>query len=260
MGVPQEIFKVDRQSKLPLYDQIERNLRSLIIDGSLKPGETVPSEWDLADIYGVSRMTVRHALDELVRQNWLSKRQGVGTFVTKPTVASIAPSKLSFTQQMLAIGRQPSSRLIRNQVTEASLEISRYLLLKEGDPIVELTRVRLADDVPILLETSYLSDQNFPGLLSIPGLVGGSLYNCLSTHFGVDITHIDQTLKPILLTEEQAQHLGAQAGSPSIQSESLVYSSQGKIVEYSWSVANGENSEFNFSFSRDVPVDRSSLP
>jgi GntR family transcriptional regulator len=260
VGVPQEIFKVDRQSKLPLYDQIERNLRSLIIDGSLKPGETMPSEWDLSDIYGVSRMTVRHALDELVRQNWLSKRQGVGTFVAKPTVASIAPSKLSFTQQMLAIGRQPSSRLIHNQVTEASPEISRYLQLKEGDPIVELTRVRLADNIPILLETSNLSDQNFPGLLSIPGLVEGSLYHCLSIHFGVDVTHIDQTLKPVLLTEEQAQPLGAQAGSPSIQSESLVYSSQGKIVEYSWSVANGENSEFNFSFRRDVPVDRSSLP
>jgi len=254
-----EIFKVDRQSKLPLYDQIERNLRCLIIDGSLKPGETVPSEWDLADKYGVSRMTVRHALDELVRQNWLSKRQGVGTFVTKPTVASIAQSKMSFTQQMLAIGRQPSSHLIRNQVAQASPEIARYLLLKEGDPVIELTRVRLADDIPILYETSYLSGQNFPDLLSIAGLVEGSLYGYLSKHFGVNITRMDQTLKPVLLTEEQAHHLGAQAGSPSIQSDIIAFSSQGETVEYSWSVSNGEKSEFYFSFSRDVPVDRSSL-
>jgi GntR family transcriptional regulator len=260
VSVPKEKFKVDRQSKLPLYDQIDRNLRSLIIDGSLKPGETVPSEWDLADIYGVSRMTVRHALDELVRQNWLCKRQGVGTFVTKPKVASIAQSKMSFTQQMLAIGRQPSSRLIRNQVAKASPEIARFLLLKEGDPVIELTRVRLADDIPILYETSYLSGQNFPDLLSIAGLVEGSLYGYLSKHFGVNITRMDQTLKPVLLTEEQAQHLGAQAGSPSIQSDIIAFSSQGETVEYSWSVSNGEKSEFYFSFSRDVPVDRSSLP
>jgi GntR family transcriptional regulator len=175
-------------------------------------------------------MTVRHALVELVRQNWLSKRQGVGTFVTKPIVASIAQSKMSFTQQMLAIGRQPSSRLIRNQVAEASPEIARYLLLKEGDPVIELTRVE------------------------------GSLYGYLSKHFGVNITRMDQTLKPVLLTEEQAQHLGAQAGSPSIQSDIIAFSSQGETVEYSWSVSNGEKSEFYFSFSRDVPVDRSSLP
>ena len=72
MGVPDELFRIDRNSKLPLYDQIERNLRSLIESGKLEAGEIVPSEFELAQKYGVSRMTVRKARDELVRQHWLS--------------------------------------------------------------------------------------------------------------------------------------------------------------------------------------------
>ena len=104
------LFKIDLKSKLPLYDQIERNLRDLVVNGHLKPGEAMPGEWDLADLYGVSRLTVRRALDELVRQNWLEKKHGVGTFVRQPTMATIAAGKLSFTEQMRSIGREPSSR------------------------------------------------------------------------------------------------------------------------------------------------------
>ncbi len=98
MTTDKDIFKIDHQSRLPLYDQIERNLRDLIINGKLNPGEMVPSEWELVELYSVSRLTVRKALDELVHQNWLERKHGVGTFVRQPTTASISASKLSFTE------------------------------------------------------------------------------------------------------------------------------------------------------------------
>ena len=82
------------------------------MSNQLQPGDTVPPEWELAELYGVSRLTVRRALDDLVRQDWLNRRQGVGTFVSRPAVTAISPSQLSFTQEMLAIGRRPSSRLL----------------------------------------------------------------------------------------------------------------------------------------------------
>src|SRR5512139_2432558 len=104
-----ELFKIDLKGRLPLYDQIERNLRDLIVNGHLKPGQAMPGEWELVELYGVSRLTVRRAVDELVRQNWLERKHGVGTFVRQPAMASIAASKLSFTQQMKAIGRRPGS-------------------------------------------------------------------------------------------------------------------------------------------------------
>ena len=251
MSVPRELFKVDRESKLPLYDQIERNLRELILSGTLKVGQTLPSEWDLAQLYGVSRLTVRKALDELVRQRWLSKRPGVGTFVTKPAVTSIAPGKLSFTEQMLAIGRKPSSQLVSRGVVSVSPEISNALLLTSQDPVFCLTRIRLADDIPILLESAYLSLARFPDLESAEGLAEGSLYRFLFETYSINVARIEQTLKPVQLTEEQASHLQTEAGSPSIHSEIAAYSSSGVPVEYSLSVSNGEYSEFYFSFERE---------
>lgn len=251
MSVPNELFKVDRQSKLPLYDQIERNLRELIASGKLKTGEMIPPEWELAELYGVSRLTVRKALDELVQRHWLSKRHGVGTFVTKPSVTSIAPSKLSFTDQMIAIGRKPSSQLIKSGVETGRPEVASALLLSQRDPIFYLSRVRLADDIPILLETAYLSLERFPDLASAEGLGEGSLYKYLSETYKVRVARIEQTLKPVLLNEEQASHLQTKPGTPSIRSEIIAYTSGGEPVEYSISVSNGDHSEFYFTFEKE---------
>src|SRR3990172_5248384 len=177
MNIDREIFKIDPHSKLPLYDQIERNLRDLIINGKWNPGEVMPSEWELVELYGVSRLTVRRALDELVRQNWLDRKQGVGTFVPQPVTASISASKLSFTEQMRSIGRKPSSQLVNQRETPATAKIARLLRIEEGQSIIEITRVRLADDEPILLETSCLSMNSFPSLVSYSWSENESLYH-----------------------------------------------------------------------------------
>jgi len=250
MDVPTELFRIDRQSKLPLYDQIERNLRQLIIDSTLKPGESVPSEWELAKLYGVSRLTVRKALDHLVRQRWLSKRHGVGTFVTKPTITSIAPSKLSFTDQILAVGKKPSSRLVESGVAQPGVEASNALQLSKEEQVFFLTRVRYANDVPILLETAYLSLARFPGLVSADGLAGESLYDHLFRTYRVRVARLDQTLQPVKLTEQQAAHLQTKTGMPSIRSICVAYTGAGDPVEYSISVSNGYHSEFYFTFQK----------
>jgi GntR family transcriptional regulator len=251
MNTASERFEIDHQSKLPLYDQIERNLRELIVSGKLETGDMLPSEWELAELYGVSRLTVRRALDELVRQHWLSKRHGVGTFVTKPSVASIAPSKLSFTDEMLAIGRRPGSQLIASGVEAGSPQVTGALALSQGDPVFYLTRVRLADDIPILLETAYLSAQRFPGLATHAGLAEGSLYQHLLDAYKVRVARVDQTLKPVLLTEQQAAHLQAKPGTPSIHTENIAYTGGGGPVEYAISISNGDHSEFYFTFKKE---------
>jgi GntR family transcriptional regulator len=247
---PDEKFKIDRLEKLPLYELIERNLRDLILSNQLQPGDTVPPEWELAELYGVSRLTVRRALDDLVRQDWLNRRQGVGTFVSRPAVTAISPSQLSFTQEMLAIGRRPTSRLLERRLVPSNAYVAQRLSLNEGDVLVELTRLRLADNMPILLETVYLSSQRFPGLEDDPDLENGSLYDCLSAHYGVIVARVDNSLKAVLLDEEQASLLNLQPGVPSICSECVAYSPDGEPVEYSRSVAHNENSQFYFVFRR----------
>lgn len=245
-----ELFAIDHKNKLPLYDQIERNLRDLIVNGHLKPGEAMPGEWDLAGIYRVSRLTVRRALDELVRQNWLEKKHGVGTFVRQPIMASIATGRLSFTEQMRSIGREPSSRFISQKLIPATEKIARALQIQEGDQILEITRVRLADHVPILLETACLSTTQFPTLESHDWSKDESLYRVLSDEYGVTISTMDHTIKPVGLTEAEAHYLDARAGTPAILSQIIAYTQDGTPVEYGWSVSNGDNSEFYFHFQR----------
>jgi GntR family transcriptional regulator len=185
-----------------------------------------------------------------VRQNWLERRHGVGTFVRQPTIASIAESKLSFTEQMLAIGRRPGSRLVRHGIVPATAKIALALRLQEGELLFEITRVRLADEIPILLETSCLSRERFPSLATREWSVNDSLYRILSEEYQVTITGLDHTLKPVLLTETEASYLHAKAGTPALLSEIVAFTRDGMPVEYAWSFSNGDQSEFYFHFQR----------
>jgi len=245
-----EIFKINRFDKAPLYDLIEQNLRQLIMRGQLNLGESVPSEWELAILYGVSRLTVRNALDNLTRQGWLVKRHGVGTFVAHPNITEISPSKLSFTEQMRAIGRKPSSRLISIKVIPAEADVANSLKLERGEPVVEIVRVRLADNEPVLLETSYLSQNRFPGLENTSDLASASLYKSLAEHYQTNVAAMDQTLEPVLLSENQAHELETQSGTPAMFSKVIAYTGDGEPIEYSWSVTRGDQCRFYFSFRR----------
>jgi len=246
--MPQSIFKIDLVSKLPLYHQIETNLRDLISHGQLAPGQMVPSEWELARLYGVSRLTVRRALDELVRQHWLSRKHGVGTFVRQPFRATIAAIKLSFTEQMKAIGRKPSSQPLGNTVIPAPLNISQALKVPQDSPLNKISRLRLADNIPVLYEVVYLSLIRFPELDKHEWTPDDSLYQLLREKYGVLVSGLDHTIKPTRLTREQARHFGVRAGLPALISEIVAFAIDGSPVEYSFSVSNGDKGEFYFRF------------
>ncbi len=241
-------FQIDQDNKLPLYHKIESNLRDLISQGEILPGQMVPSEWELARLYGVSRLTVRRALDELVRQNWLNRRHGVGTFVKQPFRATIAASKLSFTEQMKAIGRKPTSQPLKKEIIPAPANIAKALKIKEGEALIKVSRLRLADDVPVLHEVVYLSANRFPGFEDHEWGPNDSLYQLLRENYGVVVSGLDHTIKPTLLANEQAKYFKAKAGLPALISEIIAYSMAGDPVEYSISVSNGDKGEFYFRF------------
>jgi GntR family transcriptional regulator len=241
------LIKIDRQTKIPLYHQISQNLRELILGGPLQPGDAVPSEWELSDLYGVSRLTVRRALDELAREGWLIRRHGVGTFVANPSMAQIVPGKLGFTQKMRQIGRTPSSRLVSIKVIPAVDEVATHLRLEAGAEVIELARVRLADGEPIMLETAYLSRARFPDLTDA-NLGDGSLYGFLSERYQVTVVAVDQTLEPVLLTAQEAQLLDTEPGLPALLSELIAFTEDDTPIEYSWSLTRGDKCKFYFRF------------
>ncbi|MBN1261012.1 MAG: GntR family transcriptional regulator [Anaerolineae bacterium] len=250
-----EWFTIDHYSSAPLYSLIAQNVRDLISQQRLKPGDALPSEWELSDYYGTSRLTVRRALDDLSREGWVRRRHGVGTFVANPKSAQIAPSKLSFTQQMLAIGRVPGSQLLNVEIVPASEEAAARLNIKPETPVVEITRLRLADNEPILLETAVLPAERFPGLENTGTWTNDSLYETLEVQYNTKVTVMDQTLEPIILDEKEALWLHSQPGSPAMYSEVVSYAEDETPIEYSWSITPGERSKFFFSFRRsDTPA------
>ncbi|MFZ5819967.1 MAG: GntR family transcriptional regulator [Chloroflexota bacterium] len=229
------LLRINRQNKTPLYHQIVENLRELIQTGQIVAGEMIPSEWDLSETYGVSRLTVRRAMDDLVRDGLLIRKHGVGTFVGHTSVAQIYPSELSFTRNMEQIGRNPASKIISLGALPAAPEIALRLGIETGDPVFELVRVRLADDQPLILETTYISAARFPGLAGAD-LAGGSLYSFLSAYYQVDITALDHVLEPTLLTDREAALLEVDPGEPAILSEMVGRTAEGAPVEYTWSL------------------------
>ena len=242
-----ELFRIDHQAKVPLYHQITENFMGLIRSGQLQPGEAVPSEWEISELYGVSRLTVRRALDELVREGLVTRRHGVGTFVSNPTEAQIVPSVLSFTKNMQIIGRVPGSKVVRVHAIPASAEIAQALGLEVGAPVIELVRVRLADDKPLILETTYLSQEHFSDVLNAD-LTSDSLYSFISERYQVNIVALDQSMEPTLLTDWEAKLLNVKLGSPAILSELIGFTAEGKPVEYTWSVTCGGRGRFYFHF------------
>ena len=244
---PSSLYQIDKQTKTPLYHLIELNFRHLIINGVLKPEAMIPSEFELSNLYGVSRLTVRRALDELTRQGWLSRRQGVGTFVGCPQFTQISPSNLGFSQKMRLIGRTPGSHLVSRQVIPCTDEIAKSLNLKKEAPLVEIVRVRLADGEPIMVETASLSFERFPDLERID-LENRSLYEILSTQYHIHTSHINQTLEPILMGEPYAHLLEVKPGTPAIFSEIVALTTGNDPIEYSQSITRGDKCRFYFSF------------
>lgn len=245
-----EWFSIDHNSNAPLYSLIAQNFRELITQQILKPGDALPSEFELSEYYGASRLTLRRALDDLSREGWVRRRHGVGTFVANPKSAQIAPGKLSFTQQMLAIGRTPGSQLLNVERLPARLEVAAKLNLKPETPVFEITRLRLADNEPIMLETAALPAERFPGLEKTESWTNGSLYETLEIQFNTKVTLMDQTLEPVSLGEKDALLLHSQPGSPAMYSEVISYTEDGTPIEYSWSVTPGERSKFFFRFRK----------
>jgi GntR family transcriptional regulator len=247
------LLKIDSRSKVPLYHQIVQNITDLIEEDKLAQGSMLPSEWELTNLYSVSRLTVRQALKDLEQNGLVTRRHGIGTFVSTPPTTQLTPSKMSFSQKMRQIGKKPSHRILSLERIVASKEVANMLQLPEKAPVIELVRVRFANEEPIMIETAYLPAERFPDLTE-ENLRDGSLYQFLSEHYSISISAVDQTLQPVLVKPRQATLLDVESGSPAILTKVIAYSRNNVPVEYSWSITGGEKCKFYFHFREEEPV------
>ena len=234
-----DLLDLDRHSAVPLYYQIHQHLLQDIRAGKLKPGKPLPSEELIAKRLHVSRMTARQALKLLCSLGVAHSQRGKGTFVSEIKLEKNIREVQSFTEEMEARGSRPHSRLISSEVVSAESETGEALHLSPEEKVIRIRRVRVADAVPMGVETTCLPQSLCPDLLDRfdPRT---SLYRTLLQVYGIHIVQADEVVEAGLAGTKEARLLGIPKGSPVFLFTRTAYVEGGKAVEYVKSTFRGD--------------------
>lgn len=207
--------------------------------GRLGPGAALPGERELAATCGVSRMTVRRALDELETRRLVERRHGAGTFVRVPAAAQPLTAT-SFREDMLRRGLEPSSRLLDARTTVADTALAARLEMPGGEAVLVVRRLRLADAEPMALETLHVPAARVPGLVGADLDGDASWYALLRERFGRRVTSGRQTVAPVVLTAGDAARLGTEPGAPALRFVRVSRDQDGEVVELVHALYRGD--------------------
>jgi DNA-binding GntR family transcriptional regulator len=222
------MVSIDRASPVPLYYQVAQELQRLIESEALPPGSKLVNEIAMADRLGVSRPTMRRAIQYLVDRGLLVRKRGVGTQVVRGQV-SRSLELTSLFDDLKKAGRNPSSQVLQARIVEADDAVADALGLTVGDDVFQLRRLRLADDQPIALLTNHLP----PHLLTAPAQAFETtgLYDLIRSA-GVHIRVADQTIGAVNATSQDAALLGERKGAALLSMRRIAYDDVGQAVEY----------------------------
>jgi GntR family transcriptional regulator len=225
----------------PLYLQLQRRISEAIASGRLKPGDSLPAERDMASMTGLSRVTVRKAVQALVAAGHLVQRQGSGTFVAQRVERLEQALSLltSFTEDMARRGRTVDSLWLSRRVDAPAPEEVMALGLGAGDFVARLERVRMSDGVPLAIERASIP----AALLPEPEAVETSLYLALQAR-GARPVRAVQRISATNLGNRDAQLLGVTPGSAGLRIERVGYLPSGRVVEFTRSLYRGDAYDF----------------
>lgn len=201
------------QSVQPRYVQVQEHLRASIRNGTWKVGEPIPPEKVLVERFGVARMTVRQALDGLVREGLVVRARGRGTRVAHPRVERELTRMHGFSEDMRGRGMVPSSIVLARDVVPAPKEVSEKLALNPREAVIRLQRLRLADALAMALETSFFNYALCAAVLRAD-LEAGSLYAFLQDTIMIELRYATQELEAALPSSAEASLLAIPRRSP----------------------------------------------
>ena len=231
---------LNNESASPLYRQLMQRLRGDIAAGVYPVHSRIPSETELCQAYQVSRVTVRKALAELTREGLLRRMQGKGTFVCAPRIRQNLKDVNSFHEACRVMGRTPGTRVISAQVAAAEEADCTDLHLPQGAQVVEIVRLRTADDLPVMLETN-----RFPMKCEwlLAEKLDGSLYNLLEKH-GLEPSRGLHEISLCYATPAQARLLGVNAGDALLMLDQVICDQNGAPLHTSHQVIRGDRFTF----------------
>jgi GntR family transcriptional regulator len=231
---------LDHDSTVPLYIQLKEHLRAQIEAGVYPSGTRLPSERELAQAFQMSRMTARQALQLLAKDGFISSRVGKGTYVRRPRIAQELRFLTSFTEDMHERGLTPSSRVIRAVRDRADEEVAERLRVAVGAETVLLSRVRLADQEPMVWEISHLNHRLCPGILERHDFSQESLYQVLREVYDLRLIWAEETTGARMPNKEERDALQMDSRTPVLSRTRVTYTEYDQPVEYVCSVARGD--------------------
>jgi len=208
--ISKEIFKtyvVDKTTPIPLYFQFKNILLDMMKEEKLQPGDMIPTEFELCDIFGISRTTVRQALTELVTESKFYRVKGRGTFVSQDKINQDFIQRIeSFKAEMERKGYEPSSTILNFEVIEAPIEVAIALNIPVHTDVIYLKRLRLADNEPIVIAATYLPYSLCKNVLDYD-MTTKSLYKILAKNINTKINKVIRSIEASIPTKEDCEFL-----------------------------------------------------
>lgn len=237
-------------SFVPHYRRIEQALRLRI--AGMRPGEQLPSDAEMCREFNVSRMTARHAMQRLAEEGLVERVPGRGSYVAEPPEHRRADRLLSFSREMERQGRIPTSRILTREMQPASVEAAARLGLRAGDPIVVVTRLRLADGRPMAVESAIL-DRRVAAAVTSADLEHGSLHEALALA-GHVLRRGMATITASAATRDDARLLEIKQGEPLLVERRVIMDAQGRPIEATESRYPADRYALDVSFDVEGPT------
>lgn len=237
-------YKKLEASSAPLHYQIMDNIKRQITAEILKPGDIIPSESQLCAEYKVSRTTVRQALNQLVEENLLFRRRGKGSFVADKKLRRSINYIYSFSEDMNSLGITPTSKILEKEIVKPSAEIMRTLSLSaDNNSVFKITRVRLANSNPILLETTYIPAYLCPNIMQ-EDLSTISLYSILKNRYQLQFHRATESYEAAKMDQYSALHLNSKKQASAFKIRRIAYLDTGMPFELTHSITRGDRCIF----------------
>lgn len=234
-----------RETYTTLYHKVKDELIEKIEKGEWPLNSKIPPERELCNILNVSRITVRQALYELELKGYLTRTQGKGTFVTAPKIEQKLLNLYGFSEEIKKMGYKPSSRIIDFRVAECNPKVALKLDVEPGAEVYILKRVRVANDEPIAIETSYIPCSLCPGLSS-EEVVDKGLYNVMREKYGVFPNKAEDSMESVQVSPESASILNISKNTPCLTLERVAKAGD-TIVEYTYGVFRGDRYKYKIT-------------
>ena len=231
-------MELSRNTFEPLYYQIREDIREKINSREYPPNSMIPTEAELCEYYGVSRVTVRRAILDLVQEGMLNRGKGKGTFVSENYGLTTMNGVQSFSQELLGLNMRPSAKLLSCKIRNADLALRKTMGLNDGDKVATISRLRLVNNEPCMVEV-----MNFPYSL-VPGIekedLEQSIYCLLKGKYQQEVVTAKDILEPIIIGEYESNLLELTMPSAGLRTNRVGCDANNRVIEYSTHIIPGK--------------------